>query len=1016
MTTIKPSEGVQYARKTIFVEGKIAGAKSHTALLGGRWVVPVADIDSSTGRSDATLVLNENPDENPTVRALGVRQPSRAVLSLFSAASFNRLFQPGMTFRGEAIVGVYNGTAWFNVWEIILFEPQFMIGVRQVYNEPICERRLSLRARGMKANRIRSDINLGGSFVGNMVHSTFQEIATSPIQENLITEFRSDPKKFLLRAIQPEAILIGAMGLLGDSPRLSGNEWSTAKNQIQNLIDSSIVQNLLAKETKWFSEVPVSGKAIHGDIDLRSPSRILELKTGLQHPAHENQLSVYLVGEMLENGFAVKNYREAYIVRSSSQIQDDCHRVQLISGNSPQILESLERFLLARHRLLLVSGGKKLPKIDLDPAACQREPCEYYLTDQPNVTTCGCHFYCQTDRNWSCAGCKHSAQCVEHSKHHSFDILDEANHLRNALNQEIELHRKRTERDTDWTGQFEIVGAGVNRTLLLRPTSGNTFEPPSPGEKIVIKPEQQDYPTNGLMVAVSENDDWIVINRGAVSSSLGSRIQLIQPRSELNGMYQLLGCLDELQRLGDVSHREGISFAGGGIVFGRPEITDNLHSVISDTSVTDTFCQSFGVSLSRQLLEQVVGTVKGRILVVTDAKAPPINGTMDIRGAQVLEFASKAHSISDALNIAKTELENHPCWVISSDILLNTDVCSALPNRGRGFFDYIIIYETNGITGLEYFLMREFGKHMLTIGDANCVGRPLHSQQSKLLGLGDNLMTRVYHRGFPKIEGKVIPKLVCLKNQPINSLLNRGLLSCRMICADKCDSEGTIHFISCDFDCQDSPDRLIHSCEFAVPSDGPPKELKLKIKEVILASDIEDDLRELASQINSLLVEDQVLTAPTSGRRYTVRQAPGNRSDGGILWLVQVFSSPDQLGTNRAEAVAVIEKVRDLRQSGVKSKNLAVMSASPKQLAMIAQQYESDLRGIALRTPYGIRGESWGNVIITCATQTVQKIDVRELYTMIRASRTRVFIVAAPNVIHYHPLFRNMQKSAERLS
>ena len=42
-----------------------------------------------------------------------------------------------------------------------------------------------------------------------------------------------------------------------------------------------------------------------------------------------------------------------------------------------------------------------------------------------------------------------------------------------------------------------------------------------------------------------------------------------------------------------------------------------------------------------------------------------------------------------------------------------------------------------------------------------------------------------------------------------------------------------------------------------------------------------------------------------------------------------------------------------------------------------------------MRTPYGISGEIWGHVIVSCAAQTAEDIDVKELYTMIRASREK---------------------------
>lgn len=1005
MITIKPSDGLIYARKSVIVEGKIAGAKVHTETRGGRWVVSVSDLNSPAGRSDAVLAVNEKPEDNPPVLALGVTAPNQAIVKLFGDESFERLFLPGTSFRAEAVVGVLDGQVWLNVSQIIMFEPQFMIGTRQVYNEPICQRRLLLRARGIKGKRIGGEVVLAGPFVGNLLHSTFQEIVTSENREASIAEFKKEPKKFLLRAIQPEAVLIGAMGLLGDEPRLDGSEWNAVKNQIERLLDSESVKKLLDLEPRWFSEVPVSGRSIRGYIDLRSPSRILELKAGTHRPSDDNQLSVYLIGEMLEYGFSTKDGCEAYLLYGG-QVPDNL-RVQKLSGDSPQLKEALERFLLARHRLLLVSSGKMLPKIELDPANCKAESCEYYLSEP----SCGsaCHFYCQTERNWSCEGCKHSSKCTEHSKLHAFEVLDEANRIRTALNMEIEHQQARHFQTAEInTGSFQILHSEANRILVLKLMSGCAFDLPSPGEKITLKYEDCGYPASALMAGVDEDGKWTVINRGPTLGLIGSTVQVAQQRSELNGIYHLLACVDELQRLGDVSNRDGICFAGGSIVSNRLAIAASLEGIFSDVSVTDIFCQSFDLKTSKELLRTVLGKTLGRVLIITDVASLSMDGGLDLRGTQLLGIASGSLSITDALTRVKNDLFQYRQWVISPDILLSSDTFRSLPRRGNEFFDCIVIYETNSITALEYFLIRQYGRRMVTIGDANSVGRPLRSSQAKLLGLGDNLMTRVYSRGFPKIEGKLNPRIVFPKIVRVSPVLNAALKSCRMISAGSCASEVTVDIISCDSGSHGSEIHLASSGEIDITDGGPAKELRLMMDELVSASEIENDLHELKAQISSMLVKNQQLITPTSGRSYTVIQAPGLRNDKGRRWLVQFYATGRQLGTSELEVDKITQKVEELRRAGVKQRNVAIMSASPKQLALIADRHGNKLSGIALRTPYGIRGETWGHVIISCASQTAGDVDARELYTMIRAGITRVYIIAESNVLKNHPFLRAM--------
>lgn len=1009
MITVKPSEGLHHARETVFVEGVIAGHKSHSNTQGGRWIVRIGDIDSPKGQSNATLVLNENPDQNTPVHVLGVRSPNNAVLALFNHEKFNGLFQLGMTFRAEAIIGNYNGDAWFNVSQIMLFNPEFMIGSRQLYREPICERRLLLRSRGIKGNRSKTNNNLGGFFIGNLVHSTFQKIATSPDRDNIISEFMREPNTFMVRSIQLEDALIGAIARLWETPRISGAECTRARNHIKSLIESQGIHDLLAQEPRWFSEVPVSGHSIHGNIDLRSEPKILELKTGLLQEYHSNQLCSYLVGEMLEHGYSIKDLREGYLISSSEQIGEDRERVKLIRGDDQMVQETLERFLLSRHRLLLASSGSILPKIEYDVGVCQGEHCEYCL-EYGNEFGSACHFYCQTDRNWSCDGCRHSAQCTEHSKHHSFEVLDEANRIRSALAQEIEYHRKWSQNTKSWATQFEVIETENSQRMSLRPLSWTVFDPPSPGEKIIIKHEQGGHPVNGLVLGIDEDGNWKIVSRGEIAVSPGEKIQLIQPRDEFNAIYSLQGCLDELQRLGSVSHREGIAFAGGSIVSGQPQRSEEIGPIISDCSITDIFCQSFNLKASKKILEEFVPKLDERVLIVTDASNSVIDECIDLRCLDVLKISSGATSILDALERIKAELKQHECWVVSPDILLETDILSALPRAGQKFFKYIVVYETNSITSLEYFLIRQYGEHVITIGDANCVGRSFHSKESKLLGLTDNLMTRVYGRGFPRVEGRIIPQMLDFCDQEIDSKLNNALKSCRMVTASNFQGDVKIEIeqVAHDSDIQGSEDQLMYSFELAISSDGPPKELKLKIDEVISISEIENDLMEIKPSINNLLVEGKQLIPPTSGRNYDVKRAPYNRGNGEDKWLIQIYVQIDQSNVNTTEAEIVIQKLSVLKSDKVKAKNLAIMSTSVSQLNMLAENYGDELKGIALRTPYGIRGESWGNIIISCVTQNPQEIDVRELYTMIRAAKTRVIIIGERGVVDYHPLLRNI--------
>ncbi len=687
MLTIKPSEGRRYARQSVFIEGLIAGQKTYSSQFGGRWVVDVTDVDGSLSEIAGTLVLNEQPNENPATSALGVTTPNRALVALFSGDEFAKLYQPGRRFRAEVVIGVHEANVWFNVSQLLLFEPSFSIGTRQVFREPFCERRLFLRSRGIKGNLYQKPNGLGGVFIGNLVHSTFQDFACSSNRSKFAADFLTNPKEFLLRHLQSEALLLGAFGQLGDIPCISGDEWTTAKNQVAALIQSPKVLQLLESETQWFSEVPLATTAIDGDTDLRSPSKIVELKTGDHKQSHDDQLCMYLVAEMLQHGHSIASAREALLVSSSTRIHDDSLRVMPI-GDSAQLRRTLERFLLARHRLLLVSSGLRLPKIDFEPSSCEAEACEYYFSrDERGYIpgTSACHFYCQTDRSWHCTGCRHSTCCTEHSKYHSFQVLDEANKIREGLANEIEQRRREADIVVKWQAQFQVLGGTGRRQVSLKPDSNPIIDPPFPGERVHIRVDESEFSTWGQLSSIDEAGGWSVVNRGP-ELPVGAVVQVGSSRSTLTGVHFLLSCLDELQRLNDVSDGNGIAFAGGNVPAKRPEFAPSLDIAIQDTSVTDIFCQSFSVKSALAILERSLQAIQGRVLIVSNSSRVPNHPHIDLRGGQVLGIALNSSGITNALSKIKNELEATQCWVMSPSQLLDSDIVKALPRQGQKVF------------------------------------------------------------------------------------------------------------------------------------------------------------------------------------------------------------------------------------------------------------------------------------------------------------------------------------------
>ena len=229
-----------------------------------------------------------------------------------------------------------------------------------------------------------------------------------------------------------------------------------------------------------------------------------------------------------------------------------------------------------------------------------------------------------------------------------------------------------------------------------------------------------------------------------------------------------------------------------------------------------------------------------------------------------------------------------------------------------------------------------------------------------------------------------------------------------MIQAPRTVEESRIHLIPCELG--EEPilqAKLIHSCTKKIPG-AQRKELRLRITSPCSPNEIENDLCEFLNlrKIVPGLVGGHSLLAPTSGREYIVETAPINPSDEGEVWVFKFYGQSDMIGGSDQEVVEVIAHVKKLIVAGVKGKNLAVMSTNEVQLGLIAERLGDGLKDIALRTPYGICGESWGHVVVCCSTHSAREISPSELYTMVRASHDKIYIFATKEVFKNHPLLR----------
>ena len=805
--------------------------------------------------------------------------------------------------------------------------------------------------------------------------------------------------------------------MLGSTPLITGSsEIATAITHIRNLASSKAVIQLLGDD-QWHSEVQAANPAIDGVIDIRSSTTILELKTdSKQRAAHIEQAQLYLIGDMLKHGVKeVCERHRAFVVRSSSQIPDDHLRVTPAHESAAMLLQMLDRFVTARHRYLLAGGRIILPKISLTEAEC--DDCPFFKDDQETGKPSACHFYCQTDRSWTCESCNHLGSCSQSQTRHSYEVLDDANRIRTALIEEIQTLRREAVGETarvDWERTFEIEQIQPGGQLVLTPRFSDDVDPPQPGSEVSLQPDgwHERIPAEVIQNGFAE-DRWIIATSAPLSPlAIGMTCRAFQSRSRVAAAYSLLSCVDDLQRQTEGSSQEGISFAGGRALSGKLQAVDSIQEAI-DKGAEDIFCQCFSLHASRSLLKDYIATNKtGSILIVSDAPDLGVTDASILKlDAPTIQGAiSGAVDARDAMRDLKATLEGHRAWAISSRRLFS-DCLKFLPGKGAGYFDHLILFEAASISPLDYFTIRPLGKKRICMGDGNTIGRKMTSPQALESGLGNNLLHRVLQKGFP------IPNRAAVVKPPKQKLpsgISAALAKCKLELVHEPEDRCCVRLEPHDFPAEKPSAAYCYEDHIVEAPNLPPREIRVRPEGAPSDIQLQEDLKSL--RLNLALMPQERLAAPASGNGYTVLSPPAPTARALLgKWLVKVERSNGgrSAATNNEEAALAAARARGFLSAGTKPKNLAIFSPFASQLQKIAESLGEAGRGVAFRTPYNICGEQWGTTIISCAADSLVDTDQdlanpRLFYTMFRACIKELHLVAHRNFINNHPFLRHI--------
>lgn len=936
-----------------------------------------------------------------------------AVVEVFENDLFRPLLRVGGIVLAEALVGISNGRTYYNVSNLLIFEPERAVGMRQIMNVPDCERRILLAVRGVRnASRGRMD-RPNGFIIGKLVHALFEQIAISPDKEELFSRYSDSPER-VIEALAPANLLLEtSLGRIGDLAHIGEREIQTVISHVGNLVRDNGVRELVLGDD-WTCESPVAGRTIDGWIDLRSPTKIVDLKTTeTQAPEELEQVQLYLVGDMIEHGVQkVREQHRGYLLRSSCRVLEGEPRV--VDVGDPMAV--LDKFIRTRHRYLLASARLHLPQITLDP-----ESCGYCPFFRENVVPTACHFYCEAERRWDCLTpslCSHANVCLESGVFHNCEVLDAVDSIRGAIGCEIDrYHELLSTGDTldIWEGLFTVMDVLPYGRLLLEPTGGYHIDPPCPGQPLYLYLESKHEPLAVELVSrPGELRKWNVVAKGPSSSvRIGEQCRLASHGSQLDELLRLLITVDRLQRRTGGSSRAGIAFAGGKVVSGRPVETNSIGEAICGPA-TDVFCQCVSVKDSRSILRECLSAIgPSRILVIAADADPDMDGLH--LSAELVERVPREGGLAVTTERMATLLNDSLVWMMSPYALASGDL-AFLPSEGKDFFDYIIFFEVPTVNALHYYAARSVARRAISIGDANSLGWPTQAGESVQIGLGNNVLRRVLTGGFP-VDSEASAILVRPRGQTISLDLLPALQACRMELPDSAEPGPSVSLLVHELaSCMVSSQR---EDVIVVPTGGgsnPTWKLGLQALQRVARHDLQADLAGLA--LNPGLVSEQITRSFASGNEYKVTQPSTMLSaadaQGLGPWRIEVTMPADAIQvTNQGEAETVAGVVRRLRDQGIGHGSIAVMSPSAAQLRTIAGILGADARGISFRTPYGVRSSTWEHVLISCAADSLADLpisyaDPSAMYTMLRTAIASATVVAHRSLREDHPFLRHL--------
>lgn len=712
----------------------------------------------------------------------------------------SNLFNPGEEVFFEGFLKYSSaGVIWINVERILIAHPSITIGPREIISAVRCPRIYYLEyIKNTTDNILKKPVKHISR--GNVVHNICERLTSSGEIVHLSEKEEWEISGHLCKIVEHEMNttfkMSSALHLLADSP-LESVQKDIYFHLKALTRDTEVADFFRGKRVVTEKMVNLSYGFL-GVIDFFVDGSIpVELKTSSNlHEEHLIQLKVYLLVSYLDSG-----NRMGYLIFSkcvesgSSGDYRHVHPVDLTD-------EDIDAILYARHRVLLMRRGMRLPSPqNMDCNGCRyRYPSPYSLQKMYPA----CSFYCQTERYWDCydydetgqitALCPLFDDCTLKFSYFDTEIIDHWNKMRKAIsteNEELGLLSRQLRNLPDETLQMagQKVG-GLKFTTRSEQiyTFGLDEALPCldcvPGDRVTISTEDGKHIYSGTLAGIGLTEVHVHFDGSLSEDFFGSsRYTLTRNYSEKTIMRYLLRVIDYTER-----NRQEMRFSYGP----RKKILDKraLKEYSPEAVVEDLFRKQLVALHSPSQTSDVKRCVellgylsqKFSILVVLRNRS------------EIEEFVQRYPRIHDLLIIDREEdfpLNPRVCEIgennspldirekISLSRVILTDIgflqrshffeYISHPER-RYYFDYVFATGAEQFFEPIFYYVQNLGYSAFFIGDAFRMSYPVRSQEARTLGLGEKPFERlilydsffesqdyaVYHEPFKRLPRSVV--------------------------------------------------------------------------------------------------------------------------------------------------------------------------------------------------------------------------------------------------------------------